>query len=78
MRRFKASTSMIGLTLQEFRWLYSRIATWEQPQLANCIVHEMLPRLLAADREDEALRLVKERLEIDLRFRPRTSDLNAQ
>jgi hypothetical protein len=60
--------------LEELRWLYSRVASWDQPQLANRLVHEMLPRLLAARRDGEALGLVKERLRIDPHFRPRSRD----
>jgi hypothetical protein len=56
--------------LQELRWLYARVADWERPPFANRIVREMLPHLLAADQEGEALRLVKERLAADPRFRP--------
>ncbi|HEV7631722.1 MAG TPA: hypothetical protein VGO41_01955 [Steroidobacteraceae bacterium] len=54
----------------ELRWLYGRVAGWEQPQFANRVVREMLPRLLAADREGEALILVRERLAADPSFRP--------
>jgi hypothetical protein len=60
--------------LPELRWLYSRVATWEQPQLADRIAQEMLPLLLGAARDGEALGLVKERLTIDSRFRPQASD----
>jgi hypothetical protein len=60
--------------LDELRWLYFRVVAWEQPQLANCIVREMLPRLLAEGMEGEALRLVKERLEIDPDFRPHSAE----
>lgn len=55
--------------LTELRWLYGRVAGWEPPQFANRIVQEMLPRLRAAGREDEALILVRERLAIDPGFR---------
>ena len=51
--------------LLELRWLYSRITTWDEPQLAGRIAQEMLPRLLAAGREGEALQLVEERLKAD-------------
>jgi hypothetical protein len=60
--------------LEELRWLYGRVARWQEPLLANRITQEMLPLLLAADRDGEALRLVKERLDIDPEFRPRTDD----
>jgi hypothetical protein len=50
------------------------VATWEQPQLADRIAQEMLPLLLGAARDGEALGLVKERLTIDSRFRPQASD----
>ncbi len=59
--------------LEEMRWLYGRIAGWDRPQLANRIARVMVPRLLTAERQGEALALVRERLAADPDFRPHTS-----
>ena len=58
--------------LQELRWLWSRVATWDPPQLSNRIAQELISRLLAEDRVGEALRLVKERRSVAPGFGSRT------
>ena len=60
--------------IAELRWLYARVARWDPPQFGNRLVQEMLPLLLAADRDGEALRLVKERLAADPGFRPQSPE----
>jgi hypothetical protein len=60
--------------LEELRWLYGRIASWQPPQFTNRVADEMLWRLLKDARDGEAWRLARERLAIDPSFRPRTKD----
>jgi len=60
--------------LAEYRWVLERIATWPSPRLANRMVQEMLPLLLAKRLSGEALGLVKNRLKADQAFRPATGE----
>lgn len=54
--------------LEDFRWLYARLAQWEPTPFSNRVARDLLARLLSANREGEAVRLVKERLAIDPGF----------
>lgn len=60
-------------TVAEYAWIYERVATWPNPRLANRVAQELLPPLLAAKRNGEALRTVKGRLQADAAFRPLAS-----
>ncbi len=57
-------------SLDDLRWLYGRLAHWQPTRFSNRVAAELLARLSGAQREGEALRLVKERLAIDPGFRP--------
>lgn len=59
--------------LAESRWLYERIARWPDPLLANRLAQSMLPRLLAAHRYGEALKITRERINAFPEFRPTTA-----
>jgi len=59
--------------LTELEWLYERIARWPDPRLANRLAGEILPRLLAARRNGEAVDLVRARVRSDPQFRPQSS-----
>jgi hypothetical protein len=59
--------------IAEYSWIYERVATWPKPRLANRIAQALLPLLLNAKRNGEALRIVKERLHADREFRPLAS-----
>lgn len=56
--------------LEDFRWLYARLAQWEPTAFSSRVARELLARLRACNREGEALRLVRERLAIDPSFEP--------
>jgi len=58
----------------EYEWIYERVAAWANPKLANRVAQELLPLLLASQRNGEALRIVKGRLTADAEFRPLTSE----
>jgi len=57
----------------EYLWIHDRVATWPNPKLANRVAQALLPLLLAAQRNGDALKLVKSRLQADAKFRPLTS-----
>ena len=60
--------------LAEYAWIYERVATWPNPKLAERVAQHLLPLLLAANRNSEALRIIKSRLEASPEFRPSTSE----
>ena len=60
--------------LAEYTWIYERVATWPNPKLAERAAQPLLPLLLAANRNGEALRIIKSRLEANTEFRPSTAE----
>ena len=60
--------------LTEYAWILERVATWPNPRLANRVAQALLPLLLAAQRNGEALRVVRARLQVDPEFRPLASE----
>ena len=58
--------------LLELQWLYDRVGAWRPFPFPNRVAQEIISRLLAEDREGEALRMVRERLALDASFRPLT------
>lgn len=60
--------------LPELQWLYERVAAWQPLPFPNRVAQEVIARLLAEDREGEALRLARERLALDPAFRPLSAD----
>ncbi|HEX4024628.1 MAG TPA: hypothetical protein VHX52_07990 [Steroidobacteraceae bacterium] len=60
--------------LRELQWLYERIAAWHPVPFPNRVAQEVISRLLAEDREGEALRLVRERVALDSAFRPSNAE----
>ena len=58
----------------EYAWIYERVASWPRPALADRIAQELLPLLLAGNRNGEALRIAKARLQVNEQFRPVTSE----
>lgn len=67
IERIEASTE----PLQELRWLLNRLSAWQPPHFTNRVAGELISRLLREEREGEALRLVKDRRDIDPNFRLR-------
>jgi hypothetical protein len=55
--------------LPELQWLYERVAAWRPFPFPNRVAQEIITRLLAEDREGEALRVVRARLALDPSFR---------
>jgi hypothetical protein len=53
----------------ELAWMYERARHWPQPQMANRLAQELLPRLLAAKRTGEALDIARERIRATGNFR---------
>ena len=60
--------------LAEYAWIYERVATWPNSRLADRVAQHLLPLLLAANRNGDALRILKARLEANTEFRPSTSE----
>ena len=60
--------------LDEYAWIYARVAAWPTPKMANRVAQEMFPLLLAAKKTSDALRIVKERIRADADFRPTSSE----
>lgn len=58
----------------EYAWIHERVASWSGPRLANRVAQELLPLLLSAGRNGEALRLVENRLRSDPQFHPLSGD----
>ncbi len=58
----------------EYAWIHERVASWSGPRLANRVAQELLPLLLSAGRNGEALRLVENRLQHDPQFHPLSGD----
>jgi hypothetical protein len=58
----------------EYAWILERVATWPNLRLANRVAQALLPLLLAAQRNGEALRVVRARLRADPEFRPLASE----
>lgn len=53
----------------ELIWMYQRARHWPQPQMANRLAQELLPKLLAAKRTGEALDIARERVRAAGNFR---------
>jgi hypothetical protein len=50
------------------------VSTWQSPRLANRLAQELLPLLLATQRNGEALKVAQARLRADRDFRPVNSE----
>lgn len=60
-------------TLEDYRWLMSRVILWDDTRYATRLTQEFLERLLALKQTGEALRVAVQRLALDPKFRPRTA-----
>ncbi|HKE95788.1 MAG TPA: hypothetical protein VKB34_15840, partial [Povalibacter sp.] len=60
--------------MAELQWLYESIAQWPDPRLANRLAQQLLPQLLAARRNGEALDIARARLKTDGNFRPESGE----
>ena len=79
--RRSASTPPAPAPLTEYAWIVEHVATWPNPRLANHVAQALLPLLLAAQRDGEALEVVRARLQADPESghsRPSTSWLAAR
>ncbi len=54
----------------EYTWILERVAVWPNPRLANRIAQTLLPLLFNTQRNGEALKVVRNRLQADPEFRP--------
>jgi len=59
------------IAVAEYLWIYERVSGWSEPRLANQLAQELLPRLLTARRNGEALRIARDRVRANPEFRPR-------
>ena len=66
IRERAASTA---IPADEYRWIYHRTSAWPDPRLASSIAQDLLPLLLATQRNGEALEILRERLNADANFR---------
>lgn len=60
-------------SLPELRYVHSRVSSWDAGRFAERVAQEFVTRLLTADREGEALSVVRDQLRKNASFRPRTS-----
>jgi hypothetical protein len=59
--------------LAELRFLFMRTLTWQPPKFTQRVAQELVSRLLAANREGEALVVTRGQLKADAKFRPLAS-----
>jgi hypothetical protein len=62
-----------GDTAEDFAWVCSRIASWDDARLCSHLTQERVSRLLALKRYDETLELMIRKLTAEPQFRPKTS-----
>jgi hypothetical protein len=62
-----------GDQAEDYAWLCSRIASWDDARQINHLTQERVARLLTLKRTDEVLELMVQRLTTDKTFRPKTS-----
>lgn len=70
----QARASQSPSPVTEYAWIYDRVASWAKQSLADRIAQELLPLLLASNRNGEALRIAKSRLHANEQFRPLASE----
>ena len=70
----QARANQSGNPLGEYAWIYERVASWPRAGLADRVAQELLPLLLAGNRNGEALRIAKARIQANGRFRPMASE----
>jgi hypothetical protein len=61
-------------SVAELRYVNTRASAWDAGKFAERIAQEFVTRLLAADREGEALTVVREQLRKNAGFRPRANE----
>lgn len=62
-----------GHAPEDYRWLRDKAVAWPDARYADRLTQEYVDRLLAAKRDGEALDAVRERLRVDLSFRPKSA-----
>jgi hypothetical protein len=62
-----------GKRPEDYAWLTSRIADWNDARIAIRLTQERVARLLALERGGEALKVAADRMALDSRFRPRSA-----
>jgi len=62
-----------GNTPEDYGWLCERTVSWDDPRYITRLTEEYVSRLLTLKRSGEALDVVKDRLNLDLKFRPKTA-----
>lgn len=65
--------SACGTPIDEYAWMLERASAWPNPKLAHRLAQDLLPLLLAARRNGEALDVVQRRVSADPGFRPATA-----
>ena len=58
---------------EDYTWLTSRIAEWNDSRFLNRLAQAHVSRLLTLERGGEALQVTADRMAVDSRFRPRTA-----
>ena len=67
-----------GNAPDEYRWLCSRVATWDDPRYLTRLTEDYVDRLLTLKRNGEALDVVASRLTHDPAFRPKSAAATLQ
>jgi hypothetical protein len=65
-------------SVEDYRWLCQRVASWPHARYANRLTEEYVDRLLALKRTGEALDVVAQRLRLDPAFRPASAAATLQ
>jgi membrane protein implicated in regulation of membrane protease activity len=62
-----------GHAVEDYRWVRDRVVSWNDARYADRLTQEYVERLLAAKRDGDALDAVRERLQSDKAFRPKSA-----
>lgn len=57
----------------DYLWIHERVARWPDPRPAQKLARDVLPRLLEAKRNSEALAILRSEIGRDAQFRPQSS-----
>lgn len=62
-----------GNTPEDYRWLCERTVSWDDPRYVTRLTEDFVARLLTLKRTGEALDVVRDRLQLDPAFRPKSA-----
>jgi hypothetical protein len=74
LQTVRARAAASPAPLEEYLWMYDRVAAFPGARLGNAVAQDLLPLLLDARRTGDALRIARQRLGADASFRPSTAE----